>query len=123
MIDKIIAAFFAFVTFILSAFYTPTPVTPVNPENVPEAKLEQAVTVMTYNIYMGGTGEKAPENRAPLIKQNVEKSTLIPSECRRLPKAGMRCSRRPSPITAGSVSAEQRTSAARQVPFSIKGQV
>ncbi len=73
MIDKIIAAFFAVVTFILSFFYTPTPVTPVNPETVPEAKLEQTVTVMTYNIYMGGTGEKSPENRAPLILQNVEK--------------------------------------------------
>ncbi len=73
MIDKIIAAFFAIVTFFLSFFYTPTPVTPVNPETLPEATLEQTVTVMTYNIYMGGTGEKAPENRAPLIKQNVEK--------------------------------------------------
>ena len=73
MIDKIIAAFFAFVTFVLSFFYTPTPVTPVNPETLPEAKLEQSVTDMTYNIYMGGTGEKAPENRAPLVKQNVEK--------------------------------------------------
>lgn len=73
MIDKIIAAFFAFVTFVLSIFYTPTPVTPVNPDTLPEAKLEQSVTVMTYNIYMGGTGEKAPENRAPLVKQNVEK--------------------------------------------------
>lgn len=73
MIDKIIAAFFAVVTFFLSFFYTPTPVTPVNPESLPEATLEQTVKVMTYNIYMGGTGEKAPENRAPLIKQNVEK--------------------------------------------------
>ena len=73
MIDKIIAAFFAVVTFFLSFFYTPTPVTPVNPESLPDATLEQTVKVMTYNIYMGGTGEKAPENRAPLIKQNVEK--------------------------------------------------
>ncbi len=73
MIDKIIAAFFSIVTFFLSFFYTPTPITPVNPETLPEAKLEQTVTVMTYNIYMGGSGEKSPENRAPLIKQNVEK--------------------------------------------------
>lgn len=73
MIDKIIAAFFSLVTFVLSIFYTPSAVTPVNPETLPEAKLEQRVTVMTYNIYMGGTGEKAPENRAPLVKQNVEK--------------------------------------------------
>ena len=73
MIDKIIAAFFSVVTFVLSFFYTPTPITPVNPETLPEASIEQTVTVMTYNIYMGGSGEKSPENRAPLIKQNVEK--------------------------------------------------
>ncbi len=73
MIDKIIAAFFSIVTFFISIFYTPTAVTPVNPETLPEAKLEHSVTVMTYNIYMGGTGEKSPENRAPLIKQTVEK--------------------------------------------------
>ncbi len=60
MIDKIISAFFALITFVLSIFYTPTAITPVNPETLPEAKLEQSVTVMTYNIYMGGTGEKAP---------------------------------------------------------------
>ena len=72
MIDKIIAAFFSVVTFFVSIFYTPTPITPVNPETLPEATIEQTVTVMTYNIYMGGTGEKSPENRAPLIKQNVE---------------------------------------------------
>lgn len=73
MIDKIIAAFFSIVTFFVSLFYTPTPVTPVNPETLPEAKLEQTVTVMTYNIYMGGTGEKSPENRKPLILENVTK--------------------------------------------------
>lgn len=73
MIDKIIAAFFSVVTFFLSIFYTPTPITPVNPETLPEASIEQTVTVMTYNIYMGGTGEKSPENRAPLILENVTK--------------------------------------------------
>lgn len=73
MIDKIISAFFALVTFVISIFYVPAPITPVNPETLPEAKLEQSVTVMTYNIYMGGAGEKAPENRAPLVKQNIEK--------------------------------------------------
>lgn len=73
MIDKIIAAFFSLVTFVLSFFYTPSPITPVNPETLPEAAIEQTVTVMTYNIYMGGTGEKSPENRAPLILENVTK--------------------------------------------------
>lgn len=73
MIDKIIAFFFSIVTAVLSLFYTPAPITPVNPEVIPEPALTQEVTVMTYNIYMGGTGEKAPENRAPLVKQNIEK--------------------------------------------------
>ncbi len=73
MIDKIIAAFFSVVTFILSFFYTPSTITPVNPETMPEASIEQTVTVMTYNIYMGGTGEKSPENRAPLILENITK--------------------------------------------------
>lgn len=73
MIDKIISAFFSIVTFFLSIFYTPSAITPVNPETVPEATIEQTVTVMTYNIYMGGTGEKSPKNRSVLIKQNVEK--------------------------------------------------
>ncbi len=73
MIDKLIAVFFSIVTAVLSLFYTPTPVTPVNPDVIPDAKLEQSITVMTYNIYMGGTGEKSPENRVPLVKQNVEK--------------------------------------------------
>lgn len=73
MIDKIIAVFFSIVTFFVSLFYTPSAVIPVNPETLPEAGIEQTVTVMTYNIYMGGTGDKAPKNRAPLILENVTK--------------------------------------------------
>ena len=73
MIDKIISIFFSIVTFFTSLFYTPTAITPVNPQNLPEATIEQTVTVMTYNIYMGGTGEKSPQNRSVLVKQNVEK--------------------------------------------------
>ncbi len=73
MIDKIISLFFSIVTFFTSIFYTPTAITPVNPETLPEATVEQTVTVMTYNIYMGGTGEKSPQNRSVLIKQNVDK--------------------------------------------------
>ena len=37
MIDKIIRAFFSLVTAIMMVFYTPTPVTQVNPETLPEA--------------------------------------------------------------------------------------
>ncbi len=73
MIDKIISAFFAVVTAIMMIFYTPTPVTQVNPETVPEAKITQNITVMSYNVYIKGTGEKSPENRTPLVAENIKK--------------------------------------------------
>ncbi len=73
MIDKIIAAFFAAVTAILSLFYTPVPIINVNPEILPEKEITQDITVMSYNIYMGGTGDISPENRAPAILENVNK--------------------------------------------------
>ncbi len=73
MIDKIISAFFALVTAILSLFYTPTPVTPVNPAKIPEAGKSQAVTIMSYNVYIKGTGEKSPENRTDEVVANIKK--------------------------------------------------
>lgn len=73
MIDKIIAGFFALVTAILSLFYTPTPVTPVNPENIPTAAKTQNVTVMSYNVYIKGSGEKSPENRTDEVITNIRK--------------------------------------------------
>lgn len=73
MIDKIISAFFAVVTAVMMLFYTPTPVAQVNPETVPEAKITQDITVMSYNVYIKGTGEKSPENRTPLVAENIKK--------------------------------------------------
>lgn len=73
MIDKIISAFFAAVTAIMMLFYTPTPVAQVNPETLPEAKLSQTVTVMSYNVYIKGTGDRSPENRTPLVAENIRK--------------------------------------------------
>ncbi len=73
MIDKIIAAFFAVVTAILSLFYTPTPVTPVNPAKIPEASKSQSITVMSYNVYIKGTGDRSPENRTDGVIQNIRK--------------------------------------------------
>lgn len=73
MIDKIIRAFFAVVTAVMMLFYTPTPVTQVNPETVSEAKITQDITVMSYNVYIKGTGEKSPENRTPLVAENIRK--------------------------------------------------
>ena len=73
MIDKIIGAFFAVVTAILSLFYTPTPVTQVNPATIPEAAKTQAVTIMSYNVWIGGSGEKSPENRTDEIVSKIRK--------------------------------------------------
>ena len=73
MIDKIISAFFALVTAILSLFYTPTPVAQVNPAAMPEAVKTQNVTVMSYNVYIKGTGEKSPENRTDEVVANIRK--------------------------------------------------
>lgn len=73
MIDKIISAFFALVTAILSLFYTPTPVAQVNSEALPEANKTQAVTIMSYNVYVKGSGEKSPENRTDEVVSNIRK--------------------------------------------------
>ncbi len=73
MIDKIISAFFALITAILSLFYTPTPVAQVNPSAIPEAAKTQAVTIMSYNVYIKGSGEKSPENRTDEVVANIRK--------------------------------------------------
>lgn len=73
MIDSIIKAFFAVVTAILTLFYTPSPVMNVNPVNLPEESKTQDITVMTYNVYYAGSGEKAKELRAPNVAENIRR--------------------------------------------------
>ena len=73
MIDQIIRAFFAIVTAIMTLFYTPSPVASVNPVNTPEVRKTQNVTVMTYNVYIKGSGERSPENRAPHVVENLRR--------------------------------------------------
>ncbi len=73
MIDKIIALFFSIVTAVLSLFYTPSPITNVNPNPIKEATLTQELTVMSYNVYIAGTGERSPENRTALVIENIKK--------------------------------------------------
>lgn len=69
MIDKIISAFFALVTAILTLFYTPTPVTSINPEKLPEVNKTQDITVMSYNVYY-----KFAEDRVSNVVQNIKNS-------------------------------------------------
>lgn len=73
MLDKIISAFLSMITAILSIGYSPTPVVSVNPDEPVTAAAEQSITVLTYNLYFGGSGEKAPAARAPLIAENIRK--------------------------------------------------
>ncbi|MBQ8944739.1 MAG: endonuclease/exonuclease/phosphatase family protein [Clostridia bacterium] len=61
----------AFFTAIIALFYTPAPVTKVNPENLPEPALRSEITVMTYNLKVSGVGRYAPEKRVPLLAENI----------------------------------------------------
>ncbi len=42
-------------------------------KNVDNAKVIQNVTAMTYNVYISGSGEKSPENRAEYVIENIRK--------------------------------------------------
>ena len=56
---------------IASLFYTPTPVTPVNPGRVPEPASTLKATVMTYNLKTSGTGEYSIENRKDSVMASI----------------------------------------------------
>ncbi|MBR3438959.1 MAG: endonuclease/exonuclease/phosphatase family protein [Clostridia bacterium] len=61
----------AFLTALIALFYTPTPVTKVNPGKLPEAVSQSDITVMTYNLKVSGVGQYAPDKRAPLLAENI----------------------------------------------------
>ena len=61
----------AFLTALIAFFYTPTPVTKVNPKKMPQAVSFSDVTVMTYNLKVSGVGQYAPDKRAPLLAENI----------------------------------------------------
>lgn len=70
-IDKIIAVFFSIVTAVISLFYTPTTVPAVNPETLPEPAMTQKITVMSFNVYIGGAGELSAENRTDEVVSKI----------------------------------------------------
>ena len=39
------------------------------------------VTVMSYNVYIKGSGEKSPENRTPLVVENIRKQKMYHPRC------------------------------------------
>ena len=67
--EKLFSAFIAFVMTFISGWFTPVTV-------LPEAKLsENAATVelsvMNFNVYISGTGEKSPENRTDEVVETI----------------------------------------------------
>lgn len=76
MIKLIYQAIVSLITAIITLFnplygYVPTPVTPVNPNPIAEAAASQDVTVMSYNVYISGSEERTPDNRAPKVIENI----------------------------------------------------
>ena len=71
--NSIIAAFMSLITAILSLFYVPSELKSVNPTVIPEPSITQDVTVMTYNVYVAGTGERSPENRTARVVENIRR--------------------------------------------------
>lgn len=71
--NSFITAVMALITAIMSLFYTPSELKSVNPSVVPEPSITQNVTIMTYNVYVAGSGERSPENRTPLVIENIRR--------------------------------------------------
>ncbi|MBO5411291.1 MAG: endonuclease/exonuclease/phosphatase family protein [Clostridia bacterium] len=71
MLDKIISFFMGLLTAVMMMFYTPSAVPPINPDPIPEAAKTQQLTIMSYNVYVAGSGERSPENRTPLVVQKI----------------------------------------------------
>lgn len=66
MFEKITAFFLA----LIASFFTPVAVFNYNGENTPA--VTQDVTVMAYNVYVFGTGEKSPEARTNGVVQTIK---------------------------------------------------
>ncbi len=73
MFDKFIAFIFSIITFFMSIFGGDFLEVANLSKEVGEGSLSQEVTVMTYNVYFGGEGEKSREKRAPYIFENIRR--------------------------------------------------
>lgn len=59
--EKIFSAFMALMMGIIGGWFAPVAVLPE--ANISDSSLIQEITVMNFNVYIKGTGEKSPENR------------------------------------------------------------
>lgn len=73
MIESILRGFISLITSIILAFYTPTAVASVNSSEQPQETKSQTVTVMTYNVYIAGSGDRSPESRTTPVVENLRR--------------------------------------------------
>ena len=66
---KMFSSFIAFVMAFISGWFTP--VTPLPEVQLPEDAKTSELTVMNFNIYISGTGEKSPVNRTDEVIETI----------------------------------------------------
>lgn len=67
--DKIFSSVMAFVMAIIGGWFTPVTVLPEYETD--DTALTQEITVMNFNVYIKGTGEKSPENRTDEVVATI----------------------------------------------------
>ncbi len=70
--DKLFSAFMAFMMTIIGGWFSPVTVLPEM--NEAEVTSQQEITVMNFNVYIKGTGEKSPENRTDEVVSTIRKA-------------------------------------------------
>lgn len=69
--EKLFSAFIAFIMSFITGWFTPVTVLPE--ANVQENTSAVEITVMNFNVYIKGSGEKSPENRTDEVVSTIRK--------------------------------------------------
>jgi len=67
--EKLFSLFMAFMMGIIGGWFTPVTVLPE--AQIPETAETAELTIMTFNVYIKGSGEKSPENRTDEVAETV----------------------------------------------------
>ncbi len=67
--EKLFSAFIAFIMTFISGWFTP--VTALPEAQLPDGARTAEITVMNFNVYIKGTGEKSPENRTDEVVTTI----------------------------------------------------
>lgn len=70
--EKLFSAFIAFIMSFITGWFTPVTVLPE--ANVQENTSAVEITVMNFNVYIKGSGEKSPENRTDEVVSTIRNS-------------------------------------------------